>query len=245
MPLAIVPCYNEADVLPWTLAHLRQQGCDIHLLDNWSTDGSYELAEQWAETRERWPPEGPETVWRFEQQLRRIEEIAIAHRDWVIFNDADEIRRSCRLDETLCEGLSRIRRDGFNAIRFAQFDFPAVDNGYKGDPESYFTLYHQPPPGPSALHIKAWISWGQPVDIHSSGGHVAHFRARALAEECWILKHYAIRSQEQGERKLQQRRSRYDPKELARGWHVHYSGLSGSLLIDPATLRKWPTAAKP
>ena len=37
-PLAIIPVYNESDILPAVLKHLDQQGCDVYVLDNWSTD---------------------------------------------------------------------------------------------------------------------------------------------------------------------------------------------------------------
>ena len=37
-PLAIIPAYNESDILPAVLKHLDEQGCDVYVLDNWSTD---------------------------------------------------------------------------------------------------------------------------------------------------------------------------------------------------------------
>jgi DNA repair exonuclease SbcCD ATPase subunit len=40
------------------------------------------------------------------------------------------------------------------------------------------------------------------------------------------MRHYPIRSAEQGERKVfRERKPRFDPEELARGWHVQYEGL--------------------
>lgn len=243
-PLTIVPVYNEADILPYTVRHLLEQGCDVHLVDNWSTDGSVSDAamiamgdEDGLLTSERWPVDGPDPQWQWTKILQRIEEIAMARQGWVMFNDADEIRRS--RGETLAEGFARVRRDGMNAVSFQVFEFWPTDNFYAGDPEQHFQFYRN---GIDARlpHIKAWFSWGQRVDLHSHGGHRADFPSRKVAPAPWILKHYPIRSVEQGTRKLRDRRARYAPAELARNWHVQYDGLEpAGILRAPSTLKRY------
>src|SRR5580704_5959583 len=93
-PLAIIPVYNEADILPAVLDHLEQQGCDVFVLDNWSTDLSPELLSRLEGKRERWPAE-PSGLFELGKILTRIEEIALekGRGRWIILHDADEIRR--------------------------------------------------------------------------------------------------------------------------------------------------------
>ncbi len=43
--LAVVHFFNEEDVLPKTIDYLLEQQVDIYLLDNWSTDQSYQIAQ--------------------------------------------------------------------------------------------------------------------------------------------------------------------------------------------------------
>jgi glycosyl transferase family 2 len=129
-----MPCYNEADILPHTLRHLREQGVSVHILDGWSTDGSFEIAQQasrwisppegWVDRRpieltdhdclrvsvERFPAAGPDPIQNCTAILKRIEDLAAeSDADWCLYTDADEWRRSPNQipTETLeCETLS-------------------------------------------------------------------------------------------------------------------------------------------
>ena len=63
-PLAIVGTFNESDVAPQTIAKLLADAIDVAVLDNWSTDGTYEALQALAKahkglTIERFPAEGP------------------------------------------------------------------------------------------------------------------------------------------------------------------------------------------
>jgi GT2 family glycosyltransferase len=75
-------------------------------------------------------------------------------------------------------------------------------------------------------HVKAWLQPdGERVDLHTSGGHHVVFNnARVkLFPLPFLLKHYPIRSQAHGERKvLVERLPRYLPAERKKNWHVQY-----------------------
>lgn len=60
--LAIIPTYNEADILPGVLRHLHSQGVDTYVIDNWSTDGTKNLAHE----------AGVEAAVNFSQDLRLV-----------------------------------------------------------------------------------------------------------------------------------------------------------------------------
>jgi len=40
---AIIHTFNEADILPEVIEHLISQGIEVHVFDNWSSDGTWEL----------------------------------------------------------------------------------------------------------------------------------------------------------------------------------------------------------
>src|SRR2546425_279765 len=111
---AFMYAYNEADIIGWSVRHLIAQGIMPHVLDNWSTDGTWELllkiaAEHPQVILERWPATGPAEQVSWFEMLQHTEELALqSGSDWCIHHDADEIRRSVRSDETLQETITRL-----------------------------------------------------------------------------------------------------------------------------------------
>jgi chromosome segregation ATPase len=61
----------------------------------------------------------------------------------------------------------------------------------------------------------------------------------------FLLRHYPVRGQAHGERKIEkERRAAFAPEERKRGWHVQYDGVEPgqSFLRDPETLRPYDPA---
>jgi hypothetical protein len=86
--------------------------------------------------------------------------------------------------------------------------------------------------------VKAWRNDGRRV-VLSDGGHEVVFAGRRVFPYKFLLKHYPIRSQLHGERKVHaERRSRWNPTERALGWHLQYDGVEQgqSFLRDPRDL---------
>jgi glycosyltransferase involved in cell wall biosynthesis len=234
--------FNEADILPWTLAHLIGQGVDVHVIDNWSTDGSDRIAQQFPLAGfERFPAEGDGGVYRWRRLLQRVEALAGASRaSWCVHHDADEIRRSGRSNESLLDALRRMDREGYNAADHKVLSFHPTDDFYAGDPEGHFRHYSDDGVDNRLPHVKAWKNLGR-VSLARTGGHQAEFAGRRICPEKLILKHYPIRSSQQGARKvLRERMPRFDPVERAMSWHVQYDGLARTRqwIRDPATLKE-------
>jgi glycosyltransferase involved in cell wall biosynthesis len=237
---AFICVRNEEDILPWTLRHLVDQGIGVHIIDNWSTDRSVEIAREFPLVGfERFPVDGDSGRFAWAQLLRRVEELAAeSAAQWCILHDADEIRRSPRTGEAMIEALERIDREGYNAADHRLLYFHPVDDLYRGDPESHFAYFSEVGVDNRLPHIKAWKNGGR-VSLADSGGHEAVFPGRKVYPEKLILKHYPIRSREQFERKvLHERIPRFDPAERARGWHVQYNDVARTRqwMRDPATL---------
>jgi hypothetical protein len=235
--------FNEADILSWTLKHLTEQGVHVHVIDNWSTDGSDQIAREFPLLGfERFPPDRSLLgLFPWRGLLQRVELRAQeSGATWCIHHDADEIRRSPRAGESLLEALARMDREGYNAADHRVFCFHPVDELYAGDPEAHFRFYSEDGVDNRLPHIKAWKNLGA-VSLAASGGHQAQFENRRVCPEPLILKHYPIRSSEQGARKvLDERMPRFDPVERAKNWHVQYDQLAQTRrwVRDPATLQQ-------
>ena len=147
-----MPVRNEADILPHTLRHLHEQGCSVHVIDGWSTDGSYEYAEGsrlWNAATplepqvsvERFPADGPDPIQNCTAILNRIEHLAeSSDADWILYSDADEWRRApgklrfvndhggdYDAGDKLINAVTRIDYAGWNAIDFRVFQFYCTD----------------------------------------------------------------------------------------------------------------------
>ena len=84
-------------------------------------------------------------------------------------------------------------------------------------------LTHVTPLGPRLIRrqIRCWKRTARPVDLASSGGHEAVFEGRRVFPMRFLSRHYPIRGEAHGERKIfEDRRPRFMESELARGWHV-------------------------
>ncbi|HJX54298.1 MAG TPA: glycosyltransferase family 2 protein [Polyangia bacterium] len=245
---AIIAAYNEEDIIGLSIQHLIEQGVSVYLIDHSSTDGTVAEAQRFAGKGligiERFPDESgfpaedaQRLVWA--HILQRKQKLAQKlDGDWFIHHDADEFRESPWPHLDLCQAIRAVHAAGYNAIDFAGFNFPPTDDSYrKGDDLRTTFRYCEPSRGFDRLRINAWKR--APVDLLSSGGHEAIVPERRVFPIRFLLRHYPIRNQAQGERKvLQERQPRWDPTERERGWHVQYDGVEAGhrFIRDPVTL---------
>ena len=247
---AFICLYNEADIIGWVLQHLHEQGVGVHVVDNWSSDGSAEIARGFPLVGyEKFPVEGPSAYYSWQPLLKRVEELAfVSDADWCIHHDADEIRRSPRPGESLLDGLARVSEQRYTAVNFQVFHFLPVDDTYAGDPERHFRYYTQDHGDCRMRQVKAWKRTQHRVDMASNGGHYAGFPGIEVCPEFFVLKHYPLRTSVQAARKvLTERVGRYDPRERAMDWHVQYLELAKTRawLSRKEDLQEWKGLPSP
>jgi hypothetical protein len=246
--VAIVSAYNEEDIVAQAIGHLVDQGVHVYLLDHASTDDTVNEAKPYLgrglleiETLPSpgagTPPDAREFTW--EAILRRKEALARdLDADWFIHHDADEFRESPWAGIRLRDAIQRVDHLGYNAIDFEVFNFlPTHDRFQRGDDVREAFTFYESPRDCDRLQVKSWRKVA-PVDLVSTGGHDAAFEGRRVFPIRFILRHYPIRSQAHGERKVfRERRPRFAP-EHTRGWHIQYDGIEEGhcFLRDPATL---------
>lgn len=256
--VAMIAAYNEADVIGQVVGHLIRQGLLVYLLDDGSTDGTVAEAERFLGQGllgiEALPPaagaSGEPARFRWTRILARKEALARElDAGWLIHHDADEFRESPWADVELLDAIRRVDALGYNAIDFELFDFRPTHDDFRpgGDVRAAFPYYEPGRPWDRA-QVKCWKRGAAPVDLVSTGGHEALFPGRRVFPLRFVLRHYPVRGQAHGERKVfQERLPRFDPEERARAWHVQYDGIrEGHRFVrDPAGLVRYdPVAAR-
>lgn len=247
--VALIPAYNEEDIIVTTLQYLISQDVEVYLLENWSTDSTYELASEFVGRGvieiERFPKDGPSSFYNWKEMLLRIEQVAgEIDSDWLLLQGADEIHVSPWPGLTLRDGLRRVDREGFNCIDHTVMTFHPIDNGFVSgsDFESYFTHFDFCERPAAFRELNGWKQTGQKISLAESGGHEVLFEGRRVFPYKFLLKHYPVRSQLHGEKKvLRERKPRWDPEEKSRGWHTQYDhiGRGHNFLLNREDLSRW------
>ncbi len=233
-PLAIVTTYNDADIAIQTILKMLDDGIDVDVLDNWSTDGTFEQLMVLSGLRkgiriERFPVSGPTDNHEFEAILRRKEEIAARFPGrWIIHHDSDEIRCSPWAGVSLRGGLQLVDQMKFTAVDFTVCDFRPIDCRFSpgNDPEQQIRHFQFGDRPDLFTQVKAWRQGDDRVDLASHAGHQVCFPERKIFAYNFILKHYPMRTPAQARRKVfAERRERYSPRLRAKGWHIQYDSM--------------------
>jgi glycosyltransferase involved in cell wall biosynthesis len=225
---AIVHVFNESDILEIVARYLRDQGIGVHLLDNWSTDGSFELGQKLVRSGicshiSRFPDE-PSEHYEWGRQLEHTAKYAASlQADWILHYDADEIRCSPWKGVDLSSAIGFVDSLNYTAIDFTVINFLFTDGSAAerqgleelkwfdwGRHPSYFQ------------QVKAWKNLSV-VDLISSGGHDVKFEGKRIYPIKFLTKHYPLRSYDQANRKLYRDRfPRIVKEQVEKGWHVQY-----------------------
>jgi hypothetical protein len=190
--IAISSAFNEGDIISQVISHLVENGVDVYLIDNRSTDDTVEQASSWLGRGllriESFPtdvPPGSELPGPFDWTaiLRRKENLANElSADWFIHHDADEIRESPWPGMTLKEAIRWVDTLGYSSIDFRVLNFPPINDGFKqgDDPRTYFTHYEDAEEFDS-VQVKCWKASEIPASLVPIGGHGARFTGRRVS----------------------------------------------------------------
>jgi hypothetical protein len=231
---AIMPVYNEEDVIAQTLRYLVEQGVDVHLVDNWSTDATVDRARAFLErgvTIERFPPGAPSSTYDLRALLDRVETVAeqLSSASWVMLHDADERRLAPWPGVSLRDALWHVERSGYSCVDHVTMNFWPVGGAFDPDgPDIEEQLRHFEFSA-HAGHFhqrRAWKQLGHRASLVASAGHDVAFPGRRVYPYRFLMKHYPIRSRAHGERKLEDRARRWNAEERAMGWHRQYDGFT-------------------
>jgi hypothetical protein len=243
--IAIISVFNEADIIEPVLDHLTSNGIWSYLIDNGSTDETVAAAARWLGRgllgiEKLANPADGKTSWRA-ILARKLELARELGADWYLHHDADEIRESPWPNLSLRDAIHWVDRLGYNAIDFRVLNFPPVDDIFRPgtDPRTHFVRWEEAADY-DRMQRKCWKAGFPDVSL-DDGGHDVRFAARRLFPVRFLLRHYPIRSQVHGARKvLEERKGRFAADEIAFGWHRQYDHVSGRdqlFVRNPASLR--------
>jgi glycosyltransferase involved in cell wall biosynthesis len=233
--VAIIAAHNEDDVIYYVIGDLIKQGIQVYLIDHCSTDNTVQEASKWIGKGlihiERFPedagyPQENKTSYIWRDILKRKEELALSlNADWFIHHDADEFRESPWLGSTLYEAIRTVQDLGYNAIDFKILNFRPTGNSFvSGSDVREFLKYFEWGEEANKVQIKAWKKQPGRIDLVSSGGHEAKFEGRQVFPVQFVLRHYPVRNQPHGQKKVfKERQQRFDRGELKDGWHIQYN----------------------
>ena len=218
--IAILAVRNERGYLANCLAHLIENGLDFAVIDNDSSDGSYELLNQ--------SPYKDHLVeyvhypypgffdWKGLMQAREAAALR-SGADWVLFVSADEVMNSYRANETLSDAIGRVAATGAEVIDFNEFVFLPIDQDYVPDLWGYQPLRHYYFFEPNQPRLMRARNNSLLVSHVEHGGHFLSGAEYKLSDEKFALRHYIFQNQEHAKRKYRDRV--FSKEELARNWH--------------------------
>jgi len=220
--VAILATYNEERFITSCLEHLFDQGVEVYLIDNCSTDRTVEIAERYlgrglidVETFPR-----SEGVYKWQSILERKEQLAtMLEADWFMHVDADEIRLPSRSDRTLAQAFAEVEARGYNAVNFLEFTFvPTREAPDHEHPYFLQTMRWYYPFLRSFPHrLNAWKRQPERVELAWSGGHKVSFPGLHMYPESFKMRHYLFLSVPHAIRKYVSKS--YDAVEVQKGWH--------------------------
>ncbi|HEX3511307.1 MAG TPA: glycosyltransferase family 2 protein [Solirubrobacteraceae bacterium] len=197
--IALIQVYNERRFIANCIEHLREQGVEVYLVDNESTDDTVAIAERYVgrgvidiESIAR------EDCYAVREQVAHKEQLAQRlDADWFIHYDADEVRVSPKQGQTLAEAIAEYDEAGFNAINFLEFTFvPTRESPDHDHPDFAKTMLWYYPYLPTFPHrLNAWKNQDGPVDL-GGAGHRIKFPGLRMAPESLYMRHYMFLSAE-------------------------------------------------
>lgn len=232
---AIMSTYNESDVIKETLQKLIQQGVNVYIIDNDSTDNTVEIASKFLgqgviQIEQCVFSENGKEVYDWTALLKRKEELARElDYDWFIHVDADEIRYSPWSHLNLREAIELVDQMGFNLINFRLFNFRLTNKKPMDQSIEEALTHYSAVEQFNRMQVKAWKK-SSGIDLVSHAGHLALLPKPKIFPVRFIHKHYPVRSLEQGRRKIiNERLARYSNSDRSKGWHVQYDHMSNDL----------------
>jgi Tol biopolymer transport system component/SAM-dependent methyltransferase len=228
--VAIISVFNEIDIITQTIRHYLNHGLHVHILDNWSDNGTFEKVERLARTFdsltfERFPPQGSANTHVWKDMLDRKAAYSVESGfDWGLHVDVDELFFSPWPEVSLLDGIKIIDAMGFNAFELTRFEFRPIKAGFsqKKNPKKFFNHFEFSKS--RGRQVKAWkIIADTSYDLSSKGGHLVQFPGQKIYPLKFENHHFPYRSLMQMKKKLySERLPRIEEGLTQRGWHNHF-----------------------
>lgn len=234
-PIAIISTYNDCDIIEDIILEALKQ-FDVYILDNWSTDGTWETIQRINNCgmigKEQFPHSGPCDDYEWRKILIRKEEIASKFSGrWILHQDSDEITLMPFQNIDARNIFESVLDMGYNVIPLRMIDFRPVDDNFThGNPCEYFKYYEYSEITSYLMQNKIWYQENNSqVDLSSNGGHEVSFNGAKVFPLRFPRLHFSVRSTAQKAKKSKNRLLRSKKERESIGWHAH---LDSTLLSE-------------
>jgi len=224
----MIPVYNGANIIEEVIQHALSQGLELVVLDNGSTDSSYEICKKVQENGQIILRQFKTETFNFPLVLRILYDMALTKNpDWLVRIDQDEFLETGIENLTLKEGIKQEDKNGNNIVQFDVFEFFMTneDNISVKSTKEKFPYY-------SWQHDYAYRAWKNipGTRVEDGGGHYPVFPVEQnykLSPKKYVLRHYRFRDKEQAIKNNEERIDRVkNLPERKIGWYEHFEKIS-------------------
>ena len=224
----MMPVFNAADIVEEVIEHILSQGMELVVLDNGSTDGSYEICKKFEDKHMIKLNQYKNSTFDYGLLSRILYDMAIElEPNWLIRNDQDELLESGLPNASLKKAIEEEDSKGFNLIQFDVMEFFMTNNdnlSAKSLPEKfpYYSWQHD-------FAYRAWkhIPGTRVEDTLSHHPIFPEGYLYKIPDRKFILRHYRFRSKEQAMKNNTERLERLKNRpECKIGMMSHYERIS-------------------
>jgi glycosyltransferase involved in cell wall biosynthesis len=218
--LGMMSVYNEADVIEYTLVHMKAQQIPLLVIDNGSTDRTPQILMRHVGTTIVELVTLKTQFYEWGLLLRTLLSMAEKHEPkWLLLLGADEFLESPFSSLNLKQSVELEDSRDYNLIQFNNFEFwPTEKDKGCSEPDVRKRIKHYSWNDDYQFRC---FRYYRGINIDESGGHIPVFPEDApvnLAPEKFTIRHYAIRSYEQGLRKVFRERLPRYPEHEKKKW---------------------------
>jgi len=226
--VGMLPVFNSEDILEDVIEHLLSQGVNLAVLDNGSTDGSFEICKKFENKNLIKLRQYTSSTFDYGLLSRILYDMALELKpDWIIRSDQDELLESGISNTTLKDAIEKEDTKGFNLIQFDVFEFFMTNNDNKTAKsfQEKFPYY-------SWQHDFAYRAWRHlpGTRVEDSLGHYPIFPEGypyKISDRKFVLRHYRFRNKQQAIKNNNERLERTENRpEIKLGKLVHYKKIS-------------------
>jgi len=240
----MLPVYNEQEIVGEVIEHLLSEGLDLVVLDNGSTDGSYEVCKKFAEKGLIVLEQYSSPSFNWPLVLRMLYDMALRKNpDWLVRSSQDEFLESGISNVSLKEAIIKEDEKGCNLIQFDEFEFfmTDADNLQAKSTRERFPYYSWQ----DVFHYRAW-KYNPGIRVEDAGGHIPIFPRNIkykIANRKFVHRHYRYRNKQQAIKNNLDRLNRLKGSTEGKlGWNAHWKTIAergGPSVVDHKLLTKY------
>ena len=239
--VGVIMAYNDQDCIGNAIECLLKEHDDEMVFDHGSTDDTAKVIQSLPchyeyVSRTLFPnfnvPGNNNIHYKVTTWIRD----SIPHYDWVSWIDADEILESTNPDKTLKQEIIDAHNSGYKGIQsiLRNYWITEEDDYTEADYLKRIKRYEDSPPHSGGGINRSWNINITPIMTEATLRHT-FFRNHSISPNPTLLRHYAIRTPEQGWKKIQVDRQRH----LGAG--AHYASYDNGVAEDLIISKDWGT----